>query len=101
MWKLRAPPWDHAGPWLLADLGAGSVAGGELAGRFLGLLWGPGLCSSVPAYMALPENLEGSWDRAWWGWGLAVWVQAVRLGPSLAKMPSVALLLSPEEGTGA
>lgn len=38
------------GPWLLADLGAGIVAGWELAGVFLGILWVPDLCSPLPVY---------------------------------------------------
>lgn len=78
------------GPWLLADLGAGAVAGGEGAGGFLRLLWGPGLRSRLPAYTALPENPEVSRDGAWLERALGVQVRAVSLGPHLVELPSAA-----------
>lgn len=78
------------------------------------LLWGPGLCSSLHSYMALPENLETSCVGAWSKWGSGSLGGHVSLGPCLVKMPSVVLAwplqfcstnlpthLHPEEGTGA
>ena len=56
------------GCWL--TLGLGRLQVEEVAGGFLVLLWGPGLCS--PLHMALPESVEASQDGAWWEWGLVV-----------------------------